>query len=336
MRISRRKLLSAGAAIGLPLALPRFALADAEFRYKLSNNVAPDHPFNVRAREAVAHIQEASHGRLNIQIFPNNQLGSDVDVLGQTRAGAVELQALSAVTLSTLVPVASITGIGFAFKDYKTVWSATDGNLGAYVRAETGRRGLHAFSRPWDVGYRQITTGQRPINDPADLKGIKIRVPPGALWTSLFQAFGGNPTTINFNELYSALQTRVADGEENPLSIISTAKLYEVQKYCSITNHMWDGFWLLANPRAWNKLPADLRELAEHTFDDFALVQRNDVEQLNRALQTDLAGKGLAINTPDVEPFRNALRAAGFYPAWKQKFGAEAWSLLESYTGVLA
>lgn len=336
MPVSRRKILSIGIAAGASLVLPRFALAAAEFRYKLSNNVAPDHPFNIRAKQAVARIQEASHGRLDIQIFPNNQLGSDVDVLSQTRAGAVELQALSAVTLSTLVPAASITGIGFAFKDYKTVWAATDGKLGAYVRAETGKHGLHSFSRPWDVGYRQITTSQRPVDGPADLKGLKIRVPPGALWTSLFQGFGSNPTTINFNELYSALQTHVADGEENPLSIISTAKLYEVQKYCSITNHMWDGFWILANPRAWNKLPADLRELAEHTFDETALTQRRDVEQLNDTLRADLAAKGLVIKTPDIAPFRNVLRTAGFYPAWKQKFGAEAWSLLESYSGPLA
>lgn len=336
MSLTRRQFVSLAGLVAAPLVVPRFALGAAEFRYKLSNNVAIDHPFNVRAKAAVAQILEATHGRLDIQIFPNNQLGSDVDVLSQTRAGAVELQALSAVTLSTLVPVASITGVGFAFKDYNTVWSATDGKLGEHVRGEIGKRGLYAFARPWDIGYRQITNSRRPITGPADLKGLKIRVPPGALWTSLFQGFGGNPTTINFNELYSALQTRIADGEENPLSIITTAKLYEVQKYASVTNHMWDGLWLLANQRAWQRLPEDLRTVAERILDDAALLQRKDVASLNDTLRTDLAGKGLVFNTPDPQPFRQALRTAGFYPTWQQKFGPEAWSLLESYAGKLA
>ncbi|SDV48986.1 TRAP transporter substrate-binding protein [Chitinasiproducens palmae] len=340
MSLTRRRFLTTATAAASAAALPatllsRPARAAAPFRYKLSNNVAPDHPFNLRARAAVERIRDESRGQLDIQIFPNNQLGSDVDVLSQTRAGAVELQALSAVTLSTLVPVSSITGVGFAFKDYDTVWAATDGKLGAHVREEIRKRGLYAFSRVWDIGYRQITTSARPVQTPADLKGLKIRVPPGALWTSLFQSFGGSPTTINFSELYSALQTRIADGEENPLSIIATAKLFEVQKFCSLTNHMWDGLWLLANPRAWDRLPAELRQIAERAFNDAALLERQDVAGLNQSLRGELAGKGLVFNTPDPQPFRQALRSAGFYPKWQEKFGADAWALLEAYAGKL-
>jgi TRAP-type C4-dicarboxylate transport system substrate-binding protein len=120
------------------------------------------------------------------------------------------------------------------------------------------------------------------------------------------------------------------------LSIIATAKIYEVQKYCSITNHMWDGLWLLANPRAWGRLPPDLRTIAERAFNDAALLQRHDVAQLNASLHSELASKGLAFNTPDPQPFRQALRQAGFYPNWKQRFGDQAWALLESYSGALA
>jgi len=336
MSITRRHFLVSATALAAPTILTRPAQAAAEFRFKLSNNVSPDHPFNIRAREAVARILDETLGRLDIQIFPNNQLGSDIDVLSQTRAGAVELQALSAVTLSTLVPTSSITGVGFAFKDYPTLWSATDGRLGAFVRAEIGKHGLIAFDKIWDIGYRQITNNARPIHTPADLKGLKIRVPPGALWTQLFQGFGVSPTTINFNELYPALQTRLADGEENPLSIIATAKLYEVQKYCSLTNHMWDGLWLLANPNAWNKLPVDIQEIAQRVLNDAALLERADLVKVNAPLQGDLAAKGLAFNTPEPQPFRNALRAAGFYTSWKQRFGEQAWSLLEAYSGPLA
>lgn len=336
MPLPRRNALAMGAVLALPAVLSRPAHAAPEFSYKLSNNVADSHPFNLRAKAAAARILEETHGRLEIQIFPNSQLGSDTAVLSQTRSGAVELQALSAVTLSVLVPVASITGVGFAFKDYASVWSATDGHLGAFVRGEIGKFGLHAFDHVWDIGFRQITNSVRPITGPADLKGLKIRVPPGALWTSLFQGFGVNPTTISFAELYSALQTHIADGEENPLSIIATSKLYEVQKYCAITNHMWDGLWLLANADAWNRLPPDIRDVAQRALDEAALLERADLAKDNASLQSDLAAKGLLFNTPDPAPFRAALSAAGFYPKWKQSFGDEAWSLLETYSGRLA
>src|SRR6266542_5495273 len=114
-----------------------------------------------------------------------------------------------------------------------------------------------------------------PINTPDDLKGFKIRVPVSPLWTSMFRAFGASPASINFSEVYSALQTKVVEGQENPLSVIDIAKLYEVQKYCSITNHMWDGFWFLANNAAYKKLPNDLQEIVAKNLNAAALNARD-------------------------------------------------------------
>ena len=144
--------------------------------------------------------------------------------------------------LSTLIPTASIWGVGFAWKDYETLWRALDGKLGASLRAQITKAGLIPLEKIWDNGFRQITTSTRPIGKPEDLKGMKIRVPINALWTSLFESLGASPTGINFAEVYSALQTRVVDGQENPPAIIAAAKLYEVQRYCALTNHMWDGW----------------------------------------------------------------------------------------------
>ena len=129
-----------------------------------------------------------------------------------------------------------------------------DGDLGAYIRGEIAKANLVAMDKIWDNGFRQTTSSSKPINHPDDLKGFKIRVPVSPLWTSMFKAFDAAPASINFSEVYSALQTKIVEGQENPLAIISTAKLYEVQKYCSLTNHMWDGFWFLANRRAWERL----------------------------------------------------------------------------------
>jgi len=339
MSVSRRTLLKASAAaaalggIGMPIVA---RAAEAEFVYKYANNLPDTHPLNVRAREMSAAIKAETSGRFDLQIFPNNQLGSDTDMLSQIRSGGVEFFTLSGLILSTLVPAASINGIGFAFPDYDTVWKAMDGELGGHVRGEITKAGLVVMDKIWDNGFRQTTSSTRPINGPEDFKGFKIRVPVSPLWTSMFKAFDASPASINFSEVYSALQTKVVEGQENPLALISTAKLYEVQKYCSLTNHMWDGFWFLANRRSWERLPVDVREIVARNINAAAVKEREDTAKLNATVREELAGKGLIFNQPTVTPFRDKLRSAGFYAEWKGKYGDQAWSLLEKSVGKLA
>ena len=336
--ITRRRLL---AAVSLTLlgstAAPCIARAQqAQWTYKYANNLPETHPMNIRAREMAAAIKQETNGRFDLQIFPSSQLGSDTDTLSQIRSGGVEFFTLSGLILSTLVPAASINGMGFAFPDYDTVWKAMDGDLGAYIRAQIAKANLIAMDKIWDNGFRQTTTSTKPVQTPDDFRGMKLRVPVSPLWTSMFKALDASPASINFNEVYSALQTKVVDGQENPLAIISTAKLYEVQKYCSLTNHMWDGFWFLANRRAWEALPDDIRGIVAKHINAAGLKERDDVAKLNATLQQELAAKGLAFNRPDPAPFRDKLRAAGFYTEWKGKYGDEAWSLLERSVGKLA
>jgi tripartite ATP-independent transporter DctP family solute receptor len=339
MRISRRQLLTAAstAFAGSAIATPFIARAQqAEFFYKYANNLPETHPMNIRAREMAAVTKAETNGRVEIQVFPSSQLGSDTDTLSQVRSGAVEFFTLSGLILSTLVPVASINGLGFAFPDYTTVWKAMDGELGAFVRGQIAKAGLVAMDNIWDNGFRQTTSSTKPINTPDDLRGFKIRVPVSPLWTSMYKAFEASPASINFNEVYSALQTKLVEGQENPLAIISTAKLYEVQRYCSLTNHMWDGFWFLANRRAWERLPENLRTIVAKNINLAGKNERDDVAKLNANLQGELAGKGLVFNRPDPAPFRDKLRQAGFYTEWKSKFGEEAWGLLERAVGKLS
>ncbi len=327
------RITAAGAAVGLPLG---GAYAQkAEFSYKYANNLPVTHPMNIRAKEMVDAIRAETKGRVDIQVFPSNQLGSDTDMLSQLRSGALEFFTLSGLILSTLVPATSITGIGFAFADYDAVWKALDGDLGAYVRAQISKAGLVPMDRIWDNGFRQITSSSKPINAADDLKGFKIRVPVSPLWTSMFKALEASPASINFAEVYSALQTKIVDGQENPLAIIQTAKLYEVQKYCSITNHMWDGFWFLANGKAWERLPAELRSIVAKHFNAAGVNERADVAKLNASLQKELTDKGLVFNQAKTDTFRDKLRKAGFYEEWKGKYGNEAWMLLEKYSGKL-
>ena len=144
------------------------------------------------------------------------------------------------------------------------------------------------------------------------------------------------PASLQFSEVNSALQTKIVDAQENPLPIIQVAKLFEVQKNCSLSNHIWDGFWFIANGRMWEGLPTDLKTIVSGAINDAGVAQREDIRKFNETVQSDLSAKGLQFNKASPDSFRAKLRDAGFYSEWKGRFGNEAWGLLEESVGRLA
>jgi TRAP-type transport system periplasmic protein len=334
--ISRRKVLTGASALASVGIVSRRANAQAgEFKLKYGNDLPAGHPINKRAAEACDAIRAATNGRVDIQIFPNSALGGSTDMLSQVRSGALDFFTVGS-PLANVVPVSAIPSIAFAFPNFDGVWAAVDGDLGAHIRQQIGTIGLVGFDKMWDNGFRQITTSTKPINTPDDLKGMKLRVPVSPLFTSMFKALGTSPTSINFVEVYTALQTKVVDGQENPLALIDAAKFYEVQKYCSLTGHMWEGFWMVANRRNWERLPEDLRGTTAKLINEGALKQREDMARLNATLETQLKDKGLTFNTVDKKPFQQTLKDAGFYAEWRKTFGEDAWKILERYSGALS
>jgi len=303
---------------------------EPDFKFKLGNDLPDAHPVNNRLREAIAAIVQETEGRVAVELFPNNQLGNDSDMMSQVRSGALEFATFPGTVLSTLVPITAITGLGYAFTSYDKVWAAMDGDVGAHIRRAIEKVNLYCFDAVWDNGFRQTTSSTHPINTPDDLKNFKIRVP---LWVSMFSALGAAPVSIPLSEAYTALQTKIADGQENPLALISFAKFAEVQKYCSLTNHAWDGFWMLANARVWRGVPPDIQAVMQKHLNAAAKNERNDLAKANAAYQASLEKAGLVFNSVDPLQFQQALRKTNFYPQWREKFGAEAWSLVEKYSG---
>ena len=332
--VNRRRVLGATAAAGATLAFPGLVFGQAQYKLKFANIMPLDHPLNTRMREAAETIKKQTNGQVEISVFPASQLGTDADMLSQLRSGGIDFFAQTGLILASLVPVASINGIGFAFSDYATVWKAMDGALGKHVIGAFEKANLIAFERMWDNGFRQTLSATKPIKTPDDLKGFKIRVPPSPLWTSLFKSLGAAPVSVPWGETYTALQTRVADGLENPLAGIYFAKMHEVAKYLSNTNHMWDGFWFVANKKSFEGMPAATRDIVRKVVNDAALQQRADVDKLNKELRASLEKH---VQFVDVNPaaFRERLQASGFYSEWQQKMG-DAWALLEQATGKLA
>jgi tripartite ATP-independent transporter DctP family solute receptor len=336
MTMLRRRLL-AGAAAGLaaPLVL-RWPAGAAEFAFKCGGSLPDGHPMAIRTREAMQAIKEESGGRLDITLYTNSLLGGDTAMISQTIAGALEMYVLPFDLLAAKNPAMGIFGVGYAFLDYSHVWQAMDGGLGDHLRGIAEKIGFHTCHDCYDHGFREITTRTKPINSPDDLKGFKIRLPVAPYYISLFQHLGASPTPINFAEVYSALQTGVVDGQENPLVLIDTAKLYEVQKYCSLTNHIWAGLNISFSNIAWKKLPRDLQEMSEKHFNEKALQERDDWQKMTKDEIETLKGKGMVFNSPDPKQFQDALRRTDFYPEMKKKSGDKAWALLEGYVGNLA
>jgi TRAP-type transport system periplasmic protein len=332
--VLRRASLTAASAVAAPAILHWPARA-AEFAYKCGTALPDGHPLVIRGKEAAAKIKTESNGRLDITFYTNSVLGQDTAMISQAIAGALEMYCLPIDLLAPKNPACGIFGVGFAFDGYKHCWEAMDGDLGNYLREIAGKIGFHCIEKCPDHGFRQITMKSKPINTPDDLKGVKLRLPVAPYLIALFQHLGASPTPINFGEVYSALQTGLVDGQENPLILIDTAKLYEVQKYCSMTNHTWAGIhYAFGNPY-WEQLPPDLKQLSEKHFNEAAMTERDDWQKMTDDETKNLTGKGMVFNSPDTKPFQDVLKKAGFYAEMKQKSGDRAWALLEKAVGPL-
>jgi tripartite ATP-independent transporter DctP family solute receptor len=333
-QLSRRAVLAAA-------ALPLFAIRTrpahaAEFEYKFATGQSPTNPINTRLQEAIDRIAAASGGQLTMKLFPNNQLGSDTDLISQVRAGGVEFLNVSNSVLSTLVPSAALVNVGFAFQNYDQVWKGVDGPLGQFITGQVEKSGIQVVGPYADNGFRQITSSDTAIHGPADLKDFHIRVPVSPIFTGLFQALGASPTSINFNEVYTALQTKLVGGQENGLVVIETAKLYEVQKYCAMTGHIWDCFGLLANRRAMARLPDKLQEIVRAEIHRAIMDQRADAARLDASLKATLQSKGMQFVDVDRAAFRAVLQKSSFYNDWRARFGDAGWNALQSVSGPLA
>ncbi|HYZ17028.1 MAG TPA: TRAP transporter substrate-binding protein, partial [Candidatus Acidoferrum sp.] len=290
----------------------------AEFSYKAGTNQPVDHPLSVAMRDLWAAVKKETNGRLDVTTFPNNQLGGDTAMLTQLRSGVLHFMTLDGGILQSVVPAAAIQSIGFAFKDSNAAFAAFDGKLGAYVRGEIEAKGLHAFDKIWENGMRNVTSSTRPINKLEDFANFKVRTPESKLSLDLFRSLGAAPTPINFSELYTALQTHVVDGQENPLLNIEVARFFEVQKYLSMTAHMWGGYWLLANGDVWKGLPPDVQAVVTKNAAIYTQKQRQAVMALNDSLVGKLKSQGMIVNTPDRTPMRAHL--SDFYKTKKSEF----------------
>ncbi len=302
------------------------------FSYRLGLNQPRSSPTVRRLTEMADMVGRDTAGALRIEVFPESRLGPDPQMLANMRAGQLEYFVAGA-TLGDLAPTSALPLLPFAFAHSAAVFAALDGALGERIRSELAGHGIHAFRHCLQNGFHHLTTANRPIATAADLKGVKIRSPGGAIAREFFAEFGAEAGYVPFSEMYAALQQGRFDGQSDPLGVVLALRLYEVQGCLSLTGHWWSGFTVLANGAAWRALPADMRTIVEGHLERAALLQRQDTEQINAAGAEELARLGMRVVTADCDSFRNAL--GPFYARWRDKAGADGWRLLRAYAGEL-
>ena len=333
--ISRRQ-FTARLALAGGMALISRNVHVADFKLRQFHNQPADSPLHKRLVEMWSAVKTETGGRVDVATFADNdQLpGSDPAALKMLVDGELDFFTLNGGLIGTVVPAVNVQGIPFAFRDEAQVYKAIDGDLGDYLAKEMAAKGIYAVPRAcFENGFRQITCSVRPIRTVDDLKGIKMRSPDTPVYVECWKALGATPVVFNFNKIYEALKTGEADAQDNPLNVAELLKLYEVQKYISLTNHMWSGFNLIANLKMWQGLPADVQRIIERNAEKYVKLQRDDTDKMNHDLAPRLTQRGMMINQPDAASFR--ARLGDYYARWKNIIGSKTWALLEGHVGKL-
>lgn len=235
--------------------VPMIACAQAKkFNLKLAHVAPAEEPYAMAAAKFAELVKTATDGNVIIDLFPNSVLGSSRDLVEGLQIGTVDATLCTAAVLANFVPKAQVIELPFMFKSREHVYKVVDGPLAAKIYEGAESKGLKIVST-WENGFRMITNNVRPIVTPADMKGIKIRVMESQMYIDLFKALGANPTPMARGELFTALQQRTVDAQENPLGQIYTSRFYEVQKYVSLTGHSYSPEPLVFSLATWNKLP---------------------------------------------------------------------------------
>ena len=306
------------------------AAKPARFHCRLGANQPAESPTARRLAEMAEAILRETDGEFRLEVFPESRLGPDPQMFADLRKGALEFY-LSGALLGGVAPTSALPLMPFVFSDSKAVFAALDSALGDRIRGELADARLHAFRRSWQNGFHHITTSTRPIQTAADFAGLKIRTPGGEIAADFFKTLGAEAGMVPFSGMYDALKAKRFDGQSDPLGVVQSLRLYEVQSHLSLTGHWWTGFTLLANAEAWAGLPGEIQTVVERNAARHALLQRADIEAVNAAGAEALARSGMIVNTADAASIRAAL--GDFYARWRERFDPAAWKLLEAQVG---
>ena len=295
------------APVPLALSIAMFsgsALAQ-QVKLSLGHGAAPGNPRHEASVKFAEVLKQKSGGRIEVTVSPSAQLGDDAAMVTALRTGALDISANSQGAVSGVVPEYSAFGMPFLFGSLGQAWKLLDGPLGQELAQKTLDKGMVVLGY-WDNGIRHMSNSKKPILKPEDLKGMKMRTPPDPVTVDIMQSLGAEAQQIKFAELYVALQQGVVDGQENPLMNIHASKLYEVQKFISLTGHKYEMTPFLMSKRSWDRLSEADRKLVREAAAEATALQRKLSQESDDKLIAELKKLGVRVDVADKAAFEKA------------------------------
>ncbi|MCX7788868.1 MAG: TRAP transporter substrate-binding protein [Spirochaetes bacterium] len=290
---------------------------------KISNGINEQHPTYLACKEFEKIVESKLPGKYDVQVYANAQLGDDVRATEAVRMGTLEMVATSASPLTGLVPEFNVFDLPFIISSEKAADAIYDGPIGAKLAALLEPKGIKLLAY-YENGFRQLTNSVREVKSPADLKGMKIRTMQNPIHLAAWRALGANPTPMPFSEVFTAMQQKTIDGQENPIPTIYLSKFYEVQKYVTLTGHVYGPHILLINKKMFDSFPAEDQKIILEAAQASAKFQRETNRKMNRDFIAELKKAGMVVTelTPEqVKAFQEAVKPV--YDEWVPKIGKE-------------
>ena len=281
----------------------------AAIEMKLGHFAADTHPGNLASKMFADAVFKRTNGQIKITIYPNNSLGSPPEVLEQNILGAVDMSLPTQGQLGKYSKKFNCVMLPFVFNNYTQADTVLDGPFLTWAVADLDKAGL-VFLSNWEWGFRNLTNSIRPVNNPEDVKGLKVRTPPELPTQAAMEALGAIVATINFNELQMALKQGTVDGQENPIAVIYSNKLYESQKYLAMTGHNYNTMVHVISKKVWNKLTAQQKDIVKEESKKAGDWMRKAVRDAEADQIKQLQGFGMQVTYPDKAKFKDLMKPA--------------------------
>lgn len=307
----KRTLLKASLT-GTALLATRWTVAQPskERTLKFVTQNPQGHPIELGMRRFAELVKQYSDGRIQVRLFPGGTLGNDAQNVSALQGGTIEMASMNTGILASQIKDFEVFDYPFMFANFKEADAVADGPVGKGLHDRLQTKGLVGLGY-WDLGFRNITNRVRPVNRLEDLAGLKLRVIPNAINIEWVKAVGANPTPLPWPEVYSALEQRAIDAQENPLTVIEANKLYEVQKHLAITNHVYNPQSILVSQKFWNSLSDDERGILSQAATESVPYQREQSRKKASAALDSLRKNGMAVtrlSAVELDRFRERVR----------------------------
>ena len=309
--MKRRTFLTglAGTAGAVTIPYVRGARAQTPITLRFAHYAAENHPGHIAALQFAERVKTRSNGAIQVNVFPNNSLGSPPEQIEQTRLGVIDMSVPTQGALDKFEKAFGAVMLPFCFRDLDHAHRVLDGPAMDWLAPLAEKQNIIILSN-WEYGFRNLTNSKRPINVPDDVKGLKIRTPPEIQISASMEALGGVVTQIAFPELYLALSQGVVDGQENPVAVILFSKFYEVQPHLAMTKHIYNNMIHVISARSWAKLSPDQQTILREESTSAGGKMRQLIASEEEDQIKKLEGLGIKVTRPDLEPFKAKMAPA--------------------------